>query len=164
MTAINPVHCPVCALMGKPHPGPCAMTTTQVPVCPCTTSAAPCRPRCTCIMPSSSAGCDRCAQYGSIEQRALAQAHLDGVDLLRLVPTDSDDLSRRRAAFRAAATWLYLKADTLTEGDLVPQQPTAGRGRRWWSWCLGGLLASAEIAGWSVVLLIAVVVVAAALR
>ena len=57
---------------------------------------------------------------------------------MRLDPTDSDDLSRRRAAFRAAATWLYLKADTLTEGDLVPQAPS-----RWHWWPLGVLVASA---------------------
>ena len=44
--------------------------------CPCTTSAAPCHPRCTCVMPSSSRGCNRCARYGSLEQRAMAQAYL----------------------------------------------------------------------------------------
>ena len=42
--------------------------------CPCLYTT-PCQPNCTCVMPFSSRGCERCCSYGSLEQRqAKAQA------------------------------------------------------------------------------------------
>ncbi len=36
--------------------------------CPCQHTT-PCHPRCTCVMPYSSRGCERCCSYGSLTQR-----------------------------------------------------------------------------------------------
>ena len=36
--------------------------------CPCLYTT-PCHPRCTCVDPFSSRGCECCCSYGSIEQR-----------------------------------------------------------------------------------------------
>ncbi len=43
--------------------------------CPCL-YVEPCSPRCTCRIPASSRGCDRCCTYGSIEQRRDAAERL----------------------------------------------------------------------------------------
>jgi hypothetical protein len=43
--------------------------------CPCL-YATPCHPDCTCVKGHSSRGCQRCARYGSIEQRRARAARI----------------------------------------------------------------------------------------
>ncbi len=43
--------------------------------CPCRYTT-PCQPNCTCVKPFMSHGCNRCARYGSLEQRTAKAEHL----------------------------------------------------------------------------------------
>lgn len=58
-------------------------------VCPCHYLDVPCKPNCSCIYPFSSAGCNYCATYGSIEQRK-AMAKYIKYKLDFHIPTDKE--------------------------------------------------------------------------
>lgn len=62
--------------------------------CPCTL-VAPCSPRCTCADPESSGGCQRCALYGSPEQRQAAAERLVGLESSLATATRERDEARR---------------------------------------------------------------------
>lgn len=63
-------------------------TTSKATACPCHHTT-PCSDMCSCARPLMSAGCRRCASYGSEEQRQGAARRLAALD---------EDLERLRAA------------------------------------------------------------------
>jgi hypothetical protein len=71
--------------------------------CPCLHTT-PCHERCTCVMPLSSSGCQRCCSYGSAEQRAAAaEALAKIIDLGRQKHETEKVVLRNRQLSNSAA-------------------------------------------------------------
>ncbi len=76
--------------------------------CPCLYLEEPCNPNCTCKNPYSSAGCDYCCSYGSIEQRK----HMAELLALKLhTPSPSTTVKEE------VEPWYYFE-DSSIEGDI----------------------------------------------
>jgi hypothetical protein len=61
--------------IGRPNPMEEDIMLTDPSGCPCCYTT-PCKKQCTCAHPYMSGGCDRCASYGSLEQRKAAAERL----------------------------------------------------------------------------------------
>jgi 8-oxo-dGTP diphosphatase len=80
--------------------------------CPLTT---PCNPRCTCVHPESSYGCQRCASYGSKDQRRKKAEQLaekiDGkvvrVGVAAIIRREGRLLMGRRKGAHGAGSWSF---------------------------------------------------------